>query len=121
MKRMWLFVKIYNEEEYVLFVGEEARDKAVEEQMEDSLHYLSTPLLTNHLKFRLDHSQVDMLKSIEHSDLIKALLVSFDDLVREALHMDGAGHYLASYDGIEHECFLENEYSGHTLYYYRVC
>lgn len=111
-------VKVDDKHEYDVYVGEDARKKAVREDIEENLCHFDASFLQHRLKVWLSTDNIESLKSLENNELIMALLNSFDALVDDAIVIDGAGHFLAHYDHEEHE--VEGEFNGNTIYYYRV-
>lgn len=112
-------VKVDDKHEYDVYVGEDVRKKAVAELIEDNLFTFTPSFLRGHLKIRLSEEIVEKLTSVESSELIKELLLDFDEFVIDVIAVNGgAGSFLGHYDGEEHE--VEGEFNDNTIYYYRV-
>ena len=113
-------VKVDDKHEYDVYVGEDARKKAVAEYIEDNLFTFTPSFLRGHLKVRFSEEIVEKLTSVESNELIKELLIDFDEFVIDAIAVNGgAGSFLGHYDGEEHEVD-EGQFNNYTIYYYRV-
>lgn len=92
----------YGNEEYMVLTDEEADDKVKE--------YIKETVWAFNPTFLSDHSGIDeevfikLQESCETAnDAIFKLIRNFDNLVKDAIYVDGRGHFLAGYDGNENE------------------
>ena len=92
----------YGNEEYMVLTDEEADDKVKE--------YIKETVWAFNPTFLSDHSGIDeevfikLQESCETAnDAIFKLIKNFDNLVKDAIYVDGRGHFLAGYDGNENE------------------
>ena len=89
-------------EEYLVLTEDEADDKVKE--------YIKETVWAFNPTFLSDHSGIDeevfikLQESCETAnDAIFKLIKNFDNLVKDAIYVDGRGHFLAGYDGNENE------------------
>ena len=92
----------YGNEEYMVLTDDEADDKVAE--------YIKETVWAFNPTFLSDHSGIDeevfikLQESCETAnDAIFKLIKNFDNLVKDAIYVDGRGHFLAGYDGNENE------------------
>jgi hypothetical protein len=92
----------YGNEEYMVLTDDEADDKVKE--------YIKETVWAFNPTFLSDHSGIDeevfikLQESCETAnDAIFKLIKNFDNLVKDAIYVDGRGHFLAGYDGNENE------------------
>ena len=117
-----LTVFVYGDEEYAIGTDEEA-DRAVKEYIRNSVWAFNTEFILSHcdLPFELAEAirTFQATKCEGANDALLALIEKcgdFDKFVEEAVEVDGRGHFLSPYDGVEHEV----EYNGETYYIYRL-
>ena len=92
----------YGNEEYMVLTDAEA-DEKVREHIKETVWAFNPTFLS-------DHSGIDeevfikLQESCETAnDAIFKLIKNFDNLVKDAIYVDGRGHFLAGYDGNENE------------------
>jgi len=92
----------YGNEEYMVLTDDEADDKVAE--------YIKETVWAFNPTFLSDHSGIDeevfikLQESCETAnDAIFKLIKNFDNFVKDAIYVDGRGHFLAGYDGNENE------------------
>tara|TARA_R100001230_G_scaffold9170_1_gene3524 strand:+ start:40 stop:444 length:405 start_codon:yes stop_codon:yes gene_type:complete len=92
----------YGNEEYMVLTDEEADDKVKE--------YIKETVWAFNPTFLSDHSGIDeevfikLQESCETAnDAIFKLIKNFDNFVKDAIYVDGRGHFLAGYDHNENE------------------
>lgn len=108
----------YEGSEYMVLTDEEADEKVLE-RVEDTLWAFNPSFLAD--LTGLEEVVFKTLGSLYESgnEAVKAIVENtcgMEALVKDAIHYDGRGHFLASYDGEELECSVE----GTDYYIYRV-
>jgi hypothetical protein len=92
--------------EFLVLPDAEA-DTAVKEHLKESVWCADTAFVLSHTK--LPWEAHALVKSFQEklrenaNDTLLALLKDFDAFARESVSADGRGHFLAAYDGHEHE------------------
>lgn len=91
-------------EEYLVLTDKKA-DKRVREYIKDSVWAFNPDFLNAHVRVRLDKDVWEALqaKCEDANDAILSMIADFDHFVDDAVKADGRGHFLAQYDGVEHE------------------
>ncbi len=108
----------YEGSEYLVLLEEEIYDR-VESYVEDTLWAFTSSFLAEQTGLpEIVFSKLSDLCE-EANEPIRAIVdvtCSIEEIVSEAIRYDGAGHFLASYDGYENEIEVNNI----TYYIYRV-
>ena len=93
--------------EFLVLTADEA-DTLTREQIEQSLWAFDTSFIMSHADPNLRPLE-DVIRGYQEkqyedaNDAIRALIVDLDHFVEDAKSADGRGHFLAGYDGEEHE------------------
>ena len=106
-------------ESYLVLTDEEA-DKAIIDHARESAWAFKAGFLAEYMPQGVDSDVIEMLqeKCEGANEAILAMLGdNFESMANDAASADGRGHFLASYDGHEHE--VETE-CGQDLYIYRT-
>lgn len=102
------------DDEYLVLTEEEA-DEAAEDYIKDCLWAFNADFILQHTPCYdcLDRDEYnDALRSLKDiqeksyesaQGFIKAIIADIDDFVYDAIQADGRGHFIATYDGEEHE------------------
>lgn len=103
-----------DDEEYLVLSDKEA-NKAAEDYIKDTLWAFNPDFILQHTP-NYDYLDCDeyeealqSLKNIQENScesaqgFIKAIIAYIDDFVYDAIQADGRGHFIATYDGEEHE------------------
>lgn len=103
---------------HMMVYDEEARDDEVRLRIEDSLWAFNTDFLSS--ETGLPDAVFKALQSLgeDGNDAVKALIevtCGLQEIIDEAVRMDGYGHFLSSWDGNE----IELEAGGERFYVYR--
>jgi hypothetical protein len=128
IKALSLFLSILPEEseeliineDYLVYTNEEANE-AVKENIRNSLWSFNADFLCNYVNLESKHI-IHLQKLYEDSNeiFLKLLSANFNSLVRNAINLDGRGHFLAGYDGIENEITITiDDADEFTFYIYR--
>lgn len=111
----------YGREEYLVLTDDEA-DLKVHENILESLWAFNPEFLASHCGL-----DVDVIKSIQdngkcedNNPIFRKLINSFASFVEDAISGDGRGHFLNTYDGIEHEVSYYYNSNPKFLYIYRI-
>ena len=94
--------------EYLILTEEEAKEKA-EEYILDSLWAFRTEFIASHTKNGLNQKAIEVLNQMQSElgedcqPIIEALIDDMDAFIDDAIRCDGLAHFLATYDGEEHE------------------
>lgn len=94
---------------YIVLTDDEA-DEAVADYIKESIWAFRPSFLKDYCDLSqeiLEHLQ-DKCESV--NDLILSHINNMDELIEEAVSLDGRGHFLASYDG------HENEHNNYFIY-----
>ena len=97
-------VIIIDDEEYIVAEGEEEANKAARRAIEDSLCYFRPDFLAEHSD--VPEKVFAFLAGtgcFDDNEAYKAMIYDLDDFVDDAIDADGRGHFLNSYDNVEHE------------------
>lgn len=104
-------------ESYLVLDANEAED-AVSEYIEDSVWAFKASFIVSHCGLpREMEKMIAAYQKEECKNANKALLAlikkcgDFDEFVKQAIKEDGAAHFLSSYDGEEHEVFINHHMS----------
>lgn len=93
--------------EYAIGNDEDA-DEAVTNYIKESVWAFNPDFLCIHmLDGKLTSGQITALRGDSCEDVndsFLAMIDDFDAFVEDAVSTDGRGHFLATYDGVEHEC-----------------
>lgn len=130
-----LFEEIYNkvenmfpEQDDFLILDETTKEEFAKERVQETLWAFETSFVMNHLKLEIvqdlggGNGYQELKKAIQDAQenlcesantLIKTL-TNWENMIEEALEIDGYGHFLNGYDGEEHEL----EISGNTYFVY---
>jgi hypothetical protein len=97
----------YGSEEYLVLSWEEANER-VQEYILDSLWAFDASFLACHIKISDIAAGEKVIRALQEecencNDTLRELLEDDDKLVSAAISADGLGHFLAHYDGQEHE------------------
>ena len=89
-------------DDYLVLTDEEA-DEAVREYIEDTVWAFTPSFLSAHTNV-----SEEAIKKIQElyegaNDALAEMIKDFDWFVEDAVRCDGRGHFLAGYDGVEHE------------------
>ena len=105
------------EKQFKILTNKES-DKACKEHLKESLWACSSWFLSKHTNHKIDEEVFKKLQSLceDSNDSIYKLIDNFDELVEDAIGIDGRGHFLSSYDG--HENY--EEWNGEFFYIYRT-
>lgn len=108
---------------YAVLTDEEA-DEAAEEYIRESLWAFNADFLATELDLPIELF-IALQKAHEDSNEAILALVNkldkFDDIVAEAIYLDGRGHFLNPYDHSEHELAIDTEDGEQfTFYIYRT-
>lgn len=98
--------------EYLVLTDEEADERA-KEHIEQTVWAFSAWFLSDHTNIDKEIIQHLQDKCEGANELLLRSIIDFDAFVDEAVSIDGRGHFLASYDGHEHD--LDN-----NLFLYRL-
>ena len=110
-----------NGAEYMVLTDEQADAKAKEEIL-NSLWAFNADFVIKHCKNYDDMDQYEVesaIESLRHAQekccenangLVFALIDNIDEFVEDAIYVDGRGHFIAYYDGVE------NEQDGYYIY-----
>eukprot|EP01032_Pedospumella_encystans_P025476 gene25476-28795_t len=117
---------------YIVFWSEEARDKAVEAYIHDSIETLEPEFIQEHLKYKFPIEGIVAIQGTSCANkLFNEMIIDFDSFVSDALSDLGShGYFLSTYDGEEEDddCDGEiyagqegdHEFDGKSYYYYRI-
>jgi hypothetical protein len=90
-------------------------DDAVKEYVKDSVWAFNASFIVSHCNLPWEMEEIiTAYQSEKCEDANKMLLAlihkcgNFDEFVKEAVEEDGAAHFLSSYDGKEHEVFINH-------------
>lgn len=120
---------IYGGDEYLVLLEDEIND-TVKDYIKDSVWAFNASFIIQHSD--LPWEAIEMVQSFCQdkcegaNETILALINDLDEFVSDAISADGAGHFLAHYDGEEHEVCLSYQFPDevdvkHFYYYiYRV-
>jgi hypothetical protein len=91
--------------EYAIASDEGEANKAVAEYIKESIWAFSPGFISQHCTANLPVEVIQLIqeKCEDANPIILDLIESFDKFVDDAISADGRGHFLASYDGEEHE------------------
>ena len=104
--------EIYNRE-YMVLTDEEA-DKRVKEDIKESVWAFNADFIIRHSRaLDYDDGSRQIIKAIQEqcengNKAMLKLIDDFDDFVEDAIESDGRGHFLNTYDGVEHEFQMSN-------------
>lgn len=112
-------------DDYLVCTDEEA-DEAVKEAILDSLWTFRSSFIVSHMAYKPEsYRERDSIeKALEHMQshlcesancIVKSMIKDIDHFVDDAVSADGRGHFLAQYDGDEHEVTID----GIDYYIYR--
>lgn len=102
---------------FIVFESEEARDKAVEDHIRDSIELFTPEFIQSHLQYKLPIEAIVAIQGTHVANkLFLEMLTDFDSFVQDAIGGDGCGHFLATYDHAE----LDHEFDEETYYYYKI-
>jgi len=79
------------------------------EQIKQTLWAFRAEFIAAHCKRRLSDDAIEAVRKAQESlceganDLIESLIDDLDHFIDDAIRADGLGHFIASYDGNEHE------------------
>jgi len=107
-------------EDYLVLTDEEA-DDMVRDYIDESAGMFTPSFLSEFTG--IDEDVFVALQEAGKYDAIRSMIQDFDAFVEEAVSIDGRGHFLATYDSIEHEVSVsDGAYDDfYTTYYiYRV-
>jgi len=104
-------------DDYLVCTDKEA-DEAVKESVLDSLWAFRSSFIVSHMAYKpesyrerdsiekaLDHMQGNLCESA--NCIVKSMIKDLDHFVDDAVSSDGRGHFLAQYDGDEHEVEID--------------
>lgn len=96
-------------------------DDAAGEYISDSLWAFNADFLAPYMPDGVDHDIVAAIQESRYEDAspaFKGMIGDlWDDFVHDAIASDGRGHFLAPYDGVEHEHYRS---SAENAYAYRI-
>jgi rRNA-processing protein FCF1 len=106
---------INNMDDYSVLTNDEA-NRSVRGYIEESVCFFNPRFIANHSK--VDQEVIKKLQELcEGSNkAIRTLIKDFDHFVDEAIATDGRGHFMSSYDGLEHEVNI----NGTDYYIYKI-
>lgn len=100
----------YGNQEYLVLTDEEA-DKKVADEIRETLWAFNPSFILDHsviaenyndkVSIALGKMLVELCEGA--NELVFAIIEDIDDFVEDAVMSDGRGHFLADYDGYEHE------------------
>lgn len=102
---------------------EESAYSEVTSYIEETLFAFNTDFIVSHAAIELDYEGQQALALLQEefcesaNPIIKAMLKDFDEFIESAVSVDGLGHFLARYDGEEHEVMDEE---GNAFYLYQA-
>ena len=102
--------------EYQVFTDSEA-DEATKENIIETLWAFNASWLSNYLG--IPEEAIEAIKNQMNEDASPVFLKMIDDIdgfIQDTISADGRGHFLASYDHVEHEI----QYNNQTFYIYRT-
>lgn len=117
----------HGSEEYLVLTEEEAEEE-VKEEIKNSLWAFNADFIIRHCRNYKEmttweyNSAIESLQEAQKTQceslngLAYALIDNFDEFVEDAINADGRGHFIAFYDGIEHEQKIDDEW----FYIYRI-
>jgi len=104
-------------DDYLVCTDKEA-DEAVKEAVLDSLWAFRPSFIVSHMAYKpenyrerdstekvLEHMQFHLCESA--NCIVKSMIKDIDHFVDDAVSSDGRGHFLAQYDGDEHEVTVD--------------
>ena len=97
-------VIIIDDEEYIVAEGEEEANKAARRAVEDTICYFRPDFLAAHSD--VPEKVFAFLAGtgcFDDNEAYKAMIYDVDDFIDDAIDADGRGHFLNSYDSVEHE------------------
>ena len=109
-----------NNKEYLIFTDKEATKECKERILED-LWAFRPEFICNFIKNSGELNDKDFDNLVEcirkiqdkicegANPIIKALIPNIKEFIREAIEIDGRGHFLASYDNLENEVILNGK------------
>tara|TARA_A100001201_G_scaffold68908_1_gene63715 strand:+ start:5141 stop:5743 length:603 start_codon:yes stop_codon:yes gene_type:complete len=106
---------------YVVCRGEHEVFDRVLEKIRESMHHMTPSFVASYTAEGIDEEIIKVLQPLYQPNIIYQVLAhpqerTLRDLVEEAIRLDGAAHFLASYDGEEIEIPSTD---GETCYIYR--
>lgn len=111
-----------------LVCDEGGKQDALEENIKESLWAFNAEFIVDHMSARKTMSYKecqDITKALREmqeklcesaNPLVMSMITNIDRFIEDAVNTDGAGHFLNTYDGEEHEFTFEGE----VYYVYRV-
>lgn len=118
----------YGRQKYLVCTEEEA-DKRCEDYILDTLWAFNTSFIMNYIDTRTDYDDKSLRKCLvalqelcEYSNYLIKLLVGnrIDEFIENAINLDGRGHYLSPFDGVEKEYSVFTDEGTITYYIYRI-
>lgn len=111
-------------DDYLVLTDEQA-DEMVREEIEEMVWAFTPSFLSAHTGVDKEIFEALANRSESNNESFKRMIKDFDWFVEDAVRCDGRGHFLAGYDGEEHEVLYEyvarredNLYVVETQYYY---
>ena len=105
----------YNQD-YLVLTDEEA-DDWVREEIEQLVWAFTPSFLSAHT--RVSEEAIKKIQELHEdaNDALAEMIKDFDEFVEDAVACDGRGHFLAGYDGVEHEVTYKSIDNVETDYY----
>ena len=105
----------YGGQKYLVMTDDEAHETA-KQYIRESLWAFNADFLSWHSSTEACIFEVLSRQYEGANNAIFSLVSDFNQLVADAIMIDGRGHFINSYDGHEHEYCIDGEY----IYIYRV-
>lgn len=102
-------------DDYSVLTNDEA-NRSARGYIEESVCFFNPSFIAAHSK--VDQEVIKKLQELYEGSnkVIRTLIKDFDHFVDEAIATDGRGHFMSSYDGLEHEVNI----NGTDYYIYKI-
>ena len=115
--------KLYEAEgcEFLVLNDDEA-DEAARDYILETVWAFNAEFIASHSREELDHHAIKAINEMQAklcesaNPIIKCLIKDLDFFVKDAIRVDGRGHFINSYDGEEHAIKIDEEW----FYIYRI-
>ena len=101
--------ELLDSEDWICLTDEEADEKA-REYILDSVWAFNSDFLASHSDSGVQVFNILREACEDANSAILALIKDKDNFVEDAILSDGRGHFMSSYDGEEHEVYLDGEF-----------
>lgn len=95
-----------------MILNKEGQEEHAKDYIEESISYFSPSFLAWHT----DIEEIVFEKLVDENEAVLSIVkgtCGVDDFVQDAMHVDGVGHFISNYDGVE--IYLDGEYSAFRI------